>query len=143
MALLGTFGIFASSFVVRPVGGVIWGHYGDRLGRKRVLALTIILMSIATFLIAFIPGYASIGVAAPILLLVLRLVQGFSAAGEYADAASFIAEYAPDNRRGLLVSMVPASHSYDHRLAGDLRDLPADRGDALGPIWQETCHVDH
>ena len=109
MALLGTFGIFALSFVVRPVGGLVWGHYGDRLGRKRVLALTIIIMSASTFAIAFIPGYASIGAAAPIVLLFFRLIQGFSAAGEYAGAASFIAEYAPDNRRGLLVSMVPAS----------------------------------
>ena len=108
-ALLGTFGIFALSFVVRPIGGVVWGHYGDKLGRKRILAMTIILMSAATFAIAFIPGHATIGIAAPLLLLLFRLVQGFSAAGEYAGAASFIAEYAPENRRGLLVSMVPAS----------------------------------
>ena len=108
-ALLGTFGIFALSFVVRPIGGVVWGHYGDKLGRKRILAMTIILMSAATFAIAFIPGHTTIGIAAPLLLLLFRLVQGFSAAGEYAGAALFIAEYAPENRRGLLVSMVPAS----------------------------------
>ena len=108
-ALLGTFGIFALSFVVRPIGGLVWGHFGDKLGRQRILALTILIMSAATFAIAFIPGYATIGIAAPLLLLLFRLVQGFSAAGEYAGAASFIAEYAPDNRRGLLVSMVPAS----------------------------------
>ena len=108
-ALLGTFGIFALSFIVRPIGGVIWGHFGDKLGRQRILAMTILIMSAATFAIAFIPGYATIGIAAPLLLLLFRLVQGFSAAGEYAGAASFIAEYAPNHRRGLLVSMVPAS----------------------------------
>lgn len=108
-ALLATFAVFAVSFVVRPIGGLVWGHYGDRIGRQRVLALTIIIMSAATFAIGLIPSYASIGLAAPLLLLLCRLVQGFSASGEYAGASSFIAEYAPDERRGLLVSMVPAS----------------------------------
>src|SRR5699024_4399399 len=71
--------------------------------------LTVVIMSISTFGIGIIPGYAQIGIMAPILLLVCRVVQGFSASGEYAGAASFIAEHAPDNKRGLLVSMVPAS----------------------------------
>lgn len=108
-ALLGAYGVFALSFVVRPIGGLVWGHYGDKLGRQRILALTIIIMSVATFAIGFLPGYAAIGIAAPLLLLACRLVQGFSASGEYAGASSFIAEYAPPGRRGLLVSMVPAS----------------------------------
>ncbi|RDW19741.1 MFS transporter [Oceanobacillus chungangensis] len=108
-ALLATFAVFAASFIVRPLGGVIWGYYGDRIGRKRILVLTVIIMSLSTFMIGIIPGYASIGIAAPILLLVCRLVQGFSASGEYAGAAAFIAEHAPDSKRGLLVSMVPAS----------------------------------
>jgi MHS family proline/betaine transporter-like MFS transporter len=108
-ALLATFAVFAVSFVVRPIGGLVWGHYGDKIGRQRVLALTIIIMSVGTFAIGLIPPYASIGLAAPLLLLLCRLVQGFSASGEYAGASSFIAEYAPPNRRGLLVSMVPAS----------------------------------
>lgn len=108
-ALMGAFGVFAVSFIVRPIGGLFWGHFGDKLGRKRILALTIIIMSASTFAIGLIPSYAAIGLAAPLLLLVARLVQGFSAAGEYAGAASFIAEYASERRRGLLVSMVPAS----------------------------------
>lgn len=108
-ALLSTFAVFAVSFVVRPLGGVIWGYYGDRLGRKKILVLTVIIMSIATFSIGLIPGYASIGLFAPLLLLICRLIQGFSASGEYAGAAAFIAEHAPDKKRGLLVSMVPAS----------------------------------
>lgn len=108
-ALLGTFGVFAVSFIARPVGGLVWGHYGDKLGRKRILTLTIILMSLATFTIGLIPSYATIGIAAPLLLLLCRIVQGFSASGEYAGASLFIAEYAPNSKRGLLVSMVPAS----------------------------------
>lgn len=108
-ALLATFGVFAISFFVRPVGGFIWGHIGDRLGRKQALSLSIVLMSVATFCIALIPGYAAIGIFAPILLLLIRVVQGFSAAGEYAGASAFLVEYAPANRRGLYAAVVPAS----------------------------------
>ncbi|MFD1361906.1 MFS transporter [Lentibacillus salinarum] len=108
-ALLSTFAVFAVSFVARPLGGVIWGYYGDKVGRKKILVLTVLIMSIATFAIGLIPSYASIGIAAPILLLIFRLVQGFSASGEYAGAAAFLAEHAPNKKRGLLVSMVPAS----------------------------------
>lgn len=109
VALLSTFAVFAVSFIVRPFGGVIWGYYGDRLGRKRILVITVAIMTFATFAIGLIPSYATIGIFAPILLLLARLVQGFSAAGEYAGAAAFIAEHAPEKKRGLLVSMVPAS----------------------------------
>ncbi|MED1469190.1 MFS transporter [Bacillus salipaludis] len=108
-ALLGTFGVFAISFIARPIGGIVWGHYGDKLGRKRILTLTIIMMSLSTFAIGFIPSYTTIGMLSPLLLLLCRLVQGFSASGEYAGASLFIAEYAPRKRRGLLVSIVPAS----------------------------------
>ena len=108
-ALLGTFSVFAISFILRPIGGIVWGHYGDKLGRKRILILTIVLMSLSTFAIGFIPGYDTIGMASPLLLLLCRLVQGFSASGEYAGASLFIAEYAPRKRRGVLVSIVPAS----------------------------------
>ena len=108
-ALLATFGVFAISFFVRPIGGFIWGHIGDRIGRKQALSLSILLMSVATFCIALIPGYATIGVMAPILLLLVRVVQGFSAAGEYAGASAFLVEYAPAHRRGLYAAVVPAS----------------------------------
>lgn len=107
VALLSTFAVFALSFLVRPFGALLWGSLGDRVGRKQILATTIIIMSAATFLIGFLPGYATIGVAAPILLLALRIAQSFSAAGEYAGAGIFIAEYAPPKRRGLLTSVVP------------------------------------
>lgn len=108
-ALLSTFGVFAVSFVIRPLGALVWGRLGDRLGRKAALSISIIIMSAATFLIAVLPSYHGAGLLAPVLLLLLRLVQGFSAAGEYAGAATFIAEYAPARKRGLHTSAVPAS----------------------------------
>ncbi|MCI4011177.1 MFS transporter [Brevibacterium sp. ZH18] len=97
---------FAVSFVFRPLGGIVWGPMGDRLGRKTVLALTILLMAGSTFLIAFLPSYATIGIAAPIILVLLRVVQGFSSGGEYGGAATFMAEYAPDKRRGFFGSFL-------------------------------------
>lgn len=107
--LLLTFGLFAVSFFVRPLGGFVWGQIGDKVGRKNALSLSILIMSGSTFAIALIPGYATIGLAAPILLLLVRVVQGFSAAGEYAGASAFLVEYAPANRRGLYAAVVPAS----------------------------------
>ena len=109
VATMMTFGVFALAFLVRPIGAIFWGNMGDKKGRKWALSVAILLMSGSTFLIACLPGYAAIGVAAPILLLLLRVVQGFSASGEYAGAATFIAEYAPKNHRGFYCSMVPAS----------------------------------
>jgi MHS family proline/betaine transporter-like MFS transporter len=93
--LLSAFAVFALTFFVRPLGGVFFGPLGDRIGRQRVLATTILLMAGATFLI---------GILAPILLLLLRLVQGFSAGGEYGGASTFMVEYAPDERRGYYAS---------------------------------------
>ncbi|WP_024794937.1 MFS transporter [Tomitella biformata] len=100
LSTLATMLTFAVSFLLRPLGGMVWGPLGDRLGRKAVLAATILLMSAATGLIAFIPTHASIGVLAPILLVTLRVVQGFSTGGEYGGAATFMAEYSPDKTRG-------------------------------------------
>ncbi|MEU9519770.1 glycine betaine/L-proline transporter ProP [Streptomyces sp. NPDC048224] len=102
--LLSTFGAFAAAFLVRPLGGVVFGPLGDRVGRQKVLAVTMIMMAAGTFAIGLIPSYATIGVWAPVLLLAARLVQGFSTGGEYAGASTFIAEYAPDKRRGFLGS---------------------------------------
>lgn len=95
-ALLG----FALSFLIRPLGGLFWGPLGDKIGRKRVLAATILLMAGSTFLVGLLPTYATIGIWAPILLYTLRMLQGFSAGGEYGGAATFMAEYSPDRRRG-------------------------------------------
>jgi MHS family proline/betaine transporter-like MFS transporter len=97
---LGSLLVFAVSFVLRPLGGIVWGPLGDRLGRSTILATTILLMCVATFLVGVIPNYQSIGIWAPILLVLLRVVQGFSTGGEYGGAATFMAEYAPDKKRG-------------------------------------------
>lgn len=98
--------IFAVAYLVRPFGGIILGPLGDRIGRKKVLALTIVVMSGASFCIGLLPTYAMIGIAAPILLILLRMVQGFATGGEYGGAAAFIAEYAPDKRRGFYCSFL-------------------------------------
>ncbi|MDX3849134.1 MFS transporter [Streptomyces sp. AK02-01A] len=98
--LLASFATFAVAFLVRPVGGMVFGPMGDRVGRKKILALTMIMMAIGTFAIGLIPSYATIGFWAPVLLIFFRLVQGFSTGGEYGGASTFIAEYAPDRRRG-------------------------------------------
>jgi MFS transporter, MHS family, proline/betaine transporter len=104
MGTIATFGLFAVSFLVRPFGSLVLGPLGDRIGRKRVLSLTVILMAVGTFAIGVIPSYAQIGVAAPLLVLLARLLQGVSTGGEYGNAMTFIAEYAPDKRRGFLGS---------------------------------------
>jgi MHS family proline/betaine transporter-like MFS transporter len=97
---IATFGLFAVAFLVRPFGGMFFGPLADRIGRNRVLAMTMILMALGTFAIGCIPSHDRIGIFAPLLLLVARLVQGFSTGGEYGNAMTFIAEYAPDRRRG-------------------------------------------
>nr|WP_258178450.1 glycine betaine/L-proline transporter ProP [Burkholderia multivorans] len=104
--LLATFGTFAAAFIVRPLGGMVFGPLGDRIGRQRVLAMTMIMMAVGTFAIGLIPSYASIGIMAPVLLLVARLVQGFSTGGEYGGAATFIAEFSTDRRRGFMGSFL-------------------------------------
>jgi MHS family proline/betaine transporter-like MFS transporter len=107
--LLLTFGVFALSFFVRPLGGFFWGHVGDRIGRREALSYSILIMSVATFAIALLPSYAMVGLLSPVLLLVVRMVQGFSASGEYAGASSFLVEYAPPGKRGRYAAVVPAS----------------------------------
>ncbi|WP_455710533.1 MFS transporter [Pseudonocardia alni] len=100
LSQVAVFATFAIAFFFRPLGGLFFGPLGDRIGRTKVLSITVILMALGTFLIGLIPSYASIGLAAPILLVAARILQGFSTGGEYAGAMTFIAEYAPDRRRG-------------------------------------------
>lgn len=105
-ALLNTFAIFAAAFFMRPLGGFFFGPLGDRIGRQKVLAIVILLMSGATLCIGLLPTYQAIGVAAPLLLLGLRCLQGFSAGGEYGGGAVYLAEFASDRRRGLTITFM-------------------------------------
>lgn len=106
-SLLSTFAVFAVGFLARPVGGLLFGQYGDRKGRKAALSVAVLLMSAATLAIGLTPSFATIGVAAPVLLLVWRILQGLSAGGEYAGASSFVVEHAPVGKRALFASINP------------------------------------
>lgn len=99
-SLLASFAVFAVGFFARPLGGLIFGHYGDKVGRRTTLAASIILMATATFLLGLLPTYAQVGILAPILLVVIRVIQGLSAGGEWGGSASFLVEFAPASRRG-------------------------------------------
>jgi metabolite-proton symporter len=98
---IASFATFAVAFVARPVGAILFGHYGDRLGRKNTLIATLMLMGISTVLIGLLPGAATLGVAAPIILVALRFLQGLAVGGEWAGATILAAEYAPPTKRGL------------------------------------------
>ena len=109
LALLQTFAVFAVSFALRPLGGIVFGIFGDRIGRKRVLSITVLMMAAATTLIGLLPTYASIGLFAPLLLALARCLQGFSAGGEYAGACAFVMEHAPTEQKARYGSFVPVS----------------------------------
>ena len=105
-ALLGAFGAYAAGFLVRPFGALIFGRIGDLVGRKYTLLVTIVVMGLSTVLVGFLPTYASIGFAAPNILVLLRLAQGLALGGEYGGAATYVAEHAPDERRGYATSWI-------------------------------------
>ncbi|MBO0865463.1 MAG: MFS transporter, partial [Mycobacterium sp.] len=137
--LIATFGTQAAAFAVRPLGGFVFGPLGDRIGRKQVLMVTILLMTIGTTMTGLLPGYRSIGIWAPILLVVTRVLQGFSTGGEYAGAMTYLAEQAPDRKRGKLAGFLPLGSQGGFVVAGALVTglrtwLPAD--DMLGWGWR-------
>jgi MHS family proline/betaine transporter-like MFS transporter len=103
-ALLNTFGVFAAGFLMRPLGAVLFGHLGDRLGRKSALGLSVLFMAVPTALVGLLPTYHQVGLAAALLLLAVRLLQGLSVGGEYVGSMSYLAESAPPGRRGFVSS---------------------------------------
>ena len=105
-ALLSTLAIFAAGFLVRPFGALFFGRLGDLIGRKYTFLLTLVLMGGSTFLIGLVPAYKSIGIAAPLLVLLLRLIQGLALGGEYGGAATYVAEHAPAHRRGYFTAWI-------------------------------------
>ena len=106
IGLLKSYGSFALGFFARPIGGIVFGHYGDRIGRKAMLVTTLMMMGLATFLIGLLPSYQTLGVAAPLLLVFLRLIQGFGVGGEWGGAVLMAVEHGHSGRRGLYGSCV-------------------------------------
>ena len=104
--LLSAFGVFAVGYMMRPVGGVIIGHIGDRFGRRAALTFSVAAMAVPTFLIGLLPSYATLGLFAPIALTLLRMVQGLSVGGEYTSSMVFLVEHAPHGRRGLMGALI-------------------------------------
>src|ERR1700745_2923004 len=100
--LLSAFGVFALGYLMRPLGGALIGHIGDRFGRRAALTFSVAAMAIPTFLIGLLPGYATLGLLAPVALTLLRMMQGLSVGGEYTSSMVFMVEHAPDGRRGLM-----------------------------------------
>src|SRR6201999_365969 len=105
-ALLSTLATFAAGFIVRPFGALVFGRLGDLIGRKYTFLLTLIIMGGSTFAIGLVPRYDTIGVAAPLLVLLFRLLQGLALGGEYGGAATYVAEHAPSHPRGYLTSWI-------------------------------------
>src|SRR6516164_4759404 len=106
LSTIAAFGTYAVGFLARPLGAAIFGHFGDRIGRKAMLAMTIVIMGLGTFSIGLLPTYEQIGIAAPVLLVLLRLLQGIGLGGEWGGAVLMVVENAPARNRGLLGSLV-------------------------------------
>lgn len=134
-SLLSTLAVFGIAFVVRPLGGLVLGRLGDQLGRKRLLLFTVLSMGIASGLIGLLPTHQSIGVLAPVLLVVCRLVQGFSAGGEVGGAATYVAECAPPGRRGLFGTATPVGAGLGFALAAAVAGIATS---ALTPAQMST-----
>ena len=103
-ATLASFATFGVAFIARPIGGVVFGHFGDRIGRKSMLVITLLLMGGATFLIGLVPTFEQVGSLAPVLLVVLRFLQGFALGGEWGGATLMVVEHAPEKSRNFYAS---------------------------------------
>src|SRR5690606_2403682 len=106
VSTIAAFGTLAAGYVARPLGGLVFGHFGDRLGRKSMLVITMVMMGIASFAIGILPTYEQIGMLAPVLLVTLRVVQGVAVGGEWGGAALMVAEHSDDRRRGLWTGLM-------------------------------------
>jgi MHS family proline/betaine transporter-like MFS transporter len=120
VSLIATFGTQAAAFAVRPLGGFVFGALGDRIGRKQVLMITILLMTVGTTATGLLPGYRTIGIWAPILLVITRVVQGFSTGGEYVGAMVYLTEESPDRKRGMFAGFLPLGSQGGYVVAGAL-----------------------
>ncbi len=132
---LASLGAFAVGFLARPIGGVIFGHFGDRLGRKSMLMLTMMLMGLSTGAIGLLPTYAQIGISAPVLLVLLRVAQGVALGGEWGGASLMVVEHAPSNRRGLYGSLVQVGFPIGLVLASAVFSLVSMLPDADFKAW--------
>jgi metabolite-proton symporter len=113
-------GTFAIGFIARPIGGLVFGHFGDKIGRKTLLVVSLVMMGVATFAIGLLPGYATIGLAAPLLLVLLRLIQGFALGGEWGGAVLIVSEHGDAKRRGYWASWPQAGVPFGQLLANGL-----------------------
>ena len=109
MGIIAAFATYAVGFLARPLGGLVFGHYGDKYGRKRLLQISLIMVGFATFMMGCIPSYASIGYAAPALLVILRFIQGFAVGGEWGGAMLLVGEHSPEHQRGFWTSFPQAA----------------------------------
>jgi MFS transporter, MHS family, shikimate and dehydroshikimate transport protein len=138
LGTIAAFGTYGVGFFARPLGAAIFGHFGDRVGRKAMLAMTIVIMGLGTFLIGLLPTYDQIGAAAPVLLVLVRLLQGIGLGGEWGGAVLMVVENAPAARRGLLASMVqigyPAGNLAAISVFALLAQMP--EADFLGWAWR-------
>ena len=135
LATIAAFGTYAVGFLARPLGAAIFGHFGDRVGRKAMLAITIIVMGLGTFLIGLLPTYQQIGVAAPVLLIVLRFLQGIGLGGEWGGAVLMVVENCPTHRRGFLGSMVQVGNPVGNLVAIGVFGLVSQLPDAEFLAW--------
>jgi len=136
VALLSTLAIFATGFVVRPFGALVFGRIGDVVGRKTAFLVTLLIMGVSTFSIGLVPSFEQAGVAAPLLVLLLRLAQGLALGGEYGGAATYVAEHAPDERRGFYTSFIQTTATLGLLLSiGVILGLQIGLGEAAFETW--------
>ena len=147
-ALLSAFATYAAGFLVRPFGALVFGRLGDLVGRKYTFMVTIVVMGASTVLVGLLPTYASIGVLAPILLVALRLLQGLALGGEYGGAATYVAEHAPEGRRGYATSWIQTTATIGFFLSLLVIGLCRVKHDAAEPSrrgaggcrsWSRSC----